>query len=427
MRRLIAILVLAVAAGASAQTHTASGTTAPVPEPTGVVTGTVFCSDTNQPARFAKVSLEPVHPADPAPGLKGSNFPRTGSYTANGVTSVDTGLDGSFTMTRVKPGSYYVIVSKSGYVSPRYMFTQKEIDAPSPELRAIIERALPRVDIDNNRTAHAEVRLERGAAISGTITYDDGSPAGGLSVWLLHKDPNGKWGQLQSSAFRSAGMAYTDDRGHFRFSALLPDEYMLKADLTIGNTRETSISGPGGDVMFTQMMSYRSSLPFYGEGFAHQADAKPIKLLAGQELTGQDMTLPISKLFRLTGRVVAGRNGHAVNAAELKLISKDDGKELTSSTIEREDGLFHFDFVPAGDYTLQIANARDVVWEAERPAPDAPPSPFPPKDKERVVESYGSTELPVMVHGDMLGITATVPPDAVKPGTKANSSEADSQ
>src|SRR4051812_11741578 len=115
MRRSIAILVLAVTAGASAQTHTASpGPAAVVPEPTGIITGTVFCSDTNQPARFAKVSLESVHPADPAPTAKGS-IPVAASYTGNGITSIDTSLDGSFTLTKVKPGSYYVIVSKSGY------------------------------------------------------------------------------------------------------------------------------------------------------------------------------------------------------------------------------------------------------------------------------------------------------------------------
>lgn len=412
MRRTSAVVSLALLAStAVAQTRTPAPA-APVVEASGIVTGHVFCSDTNQPARFAKVSLEPVH-ADATQAVKGVKI-QGGSFTGNGVISVDTALDGSFTLSKVKPGSYYVIVSKAGYVSPRAMFTQKEIDNPSDAMRSIIERALPRVDVDNNQSAHAEVRLERGGAISGTISYDDGSPAGELTVTLLHKDSTGKWAPLEGIGSRTAGWTSTDDRGQFRFSSLLPDEYLVKAQLTLGSSRESSIGGPNGTQMVFNMMTFRSSLSFYGGGSPHESDAKPIKLLPGGELTSQDMTLPISKLFRLSGHVVAGRNGHVVNAADLRLISKDDGKELTTSDIDREDGLFHFDFVPAGDYTLQISNARDVVWEAEHLAPGAPASPFPAKDKERTIESYGSTDLPLIVSGDMIGMNATVPPDAKK-------------
>lgn len=412
MTTALRILLLATLSfNAAAQTRTVP--TLPAPEPTGVVTGHVFCGDTNQPARFAKVSLEPVR-SDTPQAIKGTRV-QGGAYTGNGITSVDTGLDGSFTINKVKPGSYYVIVTKPGYVSPRSMFTQKEIDHPSDALRAIIEHALPRVDIDNNQAAHAEVRLERGAALSGTISYDDGSPASEINVSLLHKDPSGKWVPLEGAGFQSAGHASTDDRGRFRFSSLLPDEYLLKAQLSLGNTRESTMGGPNGTQMVIHMATFRSSIAFYGSGTPREADARPVKLNAGDELTGQDITLPISKLFRIAGRVVAGRNGHVVNAADLKLISQEDGKEFTSSDIDRDDGLFHFDFVPAGTYTLRVENARDVVWEAERPDPKAPPSPFPLKDKERILESYGSTELPLIVDGDQLNAIATVPPDAAKP------------
>lgn len=406
-----ALLVSLLSAASTAQTK--SSPALPAPEPTGIASGQVFCSDTNQPARFAKVSLEPIH-GEASTAVKGARV-QGGAFTGNGVTSVDTALDGSFVITHVKPGSYYVIVSKAGYVSPRAMFTQKEIESPSDDIRALIERALPRVDIENNRTARAEVRLERGGAISGTITYDDGSPAGDRSVSLLHKDANGKWVPLEGAGMRNAGWATTDDRGHFRFSSLLPDEYLLETSLVFGSTRETTMAGPGSNTqMVINVASVRSNLPFYGAGFAHQADAKSIKLNPGDELTGQDIVLPISKLYRLSGHVVAGRNGHAANAAELKLISKDDGKELTTSDIDRDDGLFHFDFVPAGDYTLQISNARDVVWEADRPAAGAPLSPFPAKEKERILETYGSTEFPLIVDSDQLNMVATIPPNAAK-------------
>jgi hypothetical protein len=426
MRRLIAVLVVALAA-ASAQTHTPSPSPAAVvAEATGSVTGRVFCGDTNQPARFAHVSLEAIRdPAAPAALSSASPAPAT---SVGGITSVETTIDGSFTLTKVKPGAYYVIVSKQGYVSPRAMFTQKEITDPSPDMRSIIDHALPRVQVENNQTEHAEVRLERGGAVSGAILYDDGSPAGELSVQLLHKDATGKWVPIGNTfGIRSGGWANTDDRGQFRFASLLPDDYIVQATLSLSDTKESSIPGPGGHSMQLSMAMIRFSLPFYGSGVTRLADAKSFTLAAGQELTGQDMTLPIARLHRLTGRVVAGANGHVVNAANVALIQGDDKKEFATADISREDGLFHFDFVPDGDYTLRITSARDVVWEAERPAPNAPLSPFPAQDKERVIETYGGVDQPLILRGDMLGITATVPLDAKKPDSKPKPSEDNEQ
>jgi hypothetical protein len=91
------------------------------------------------------------------------------------------------------------------------------------------------------------------------------------------------------------------------------------------------------------------------------------------------MILPISKLRRLTGHVAAGPTGHLVNAASVELLTTDK-KSIAKSSIDREDGLFHFEFVPEGDYTLRVTNARDVTWEPDIPQPGmmAPPPGFLP-------------------------------------------------
>ena len=48
-------------------------------------------------------------------------------------------------------------------------------------MRALIAAALHPVTVEGGHTEQAEVRLERGAAISGTVLYDDGSPASNSS------------------------------------------------------------------------------------------------------------------------------------------------------------------------------------------------------------------------------------------------------
>jgi hypothetical protein len=117
------------------------------------------------------------------------------------------------------------------------------------------------------------------------------------------------------------------------------------------------------------------------------------------------MTIPISKLHKLTGRVTAGPNGHLVNAATVELISVIN-KTIASSSIEREDGLFHFEFVPEGDYILRITNARDATWEIPQPSHIIPsPLGFPGTEEEHVVEAYGNVDMPLIIRGDMTGIT----------------------
>jgi len=305
-------------------------------------------------------------------------------------------------------------------VKPREIFTKKQIDDPSPEMRALIASALPQVTVQGGHTEQAEVRLERGGAISGTILYDDGSPAADLNIQLLHKDSSGKWVPPGSDEFRVR--ASTDDRGYFRVSSLLGDEYMVEATLVLSSSKTVRSDPGGGDhVMEFAMMDIVFSLPFYGAGFARQSQAASVKLHAGQELSGQDMSIPISKLHKLTGRVAAGHDGHLVNAAKVALVTRDDNKELSSTEVSREDGLFHFEFIPDGDYILRITEARDVVWEA--PAPPAtgssfPMMLFPAQDKERVIASYGGVDQTLLFSGDTLGVTVTVPPDA-KPDTTA--------
>lgn len=388
--RICPLLLLTAAIGL-AQTHTSA------PEPTGTVTGRVFCADTNGPARFAHVSLEAIPDLSNSPS-KNSPKPNSGPISLSRAlvtTSVETTLDGSFTLTKVKPGAYYVSVEKEGYVMPRDIFTNKQIEDPSPGMRALSASALPRIVVESGHIEQAQVRLERGAAISGTIFYDDGSSASGLEVKLLHKDTGGKWVPLEN-----ASLTGTDDRGVFRIASLLGDEYMVEADLVLSHSKTYS-NGPDPEGLVT--------LPFYGNGTARQSQATSVKLLDGQEITGQDMVLPIPKLHKLTGRVAAGPDAHIVNAAAVALIARDDNQQLATADISSDDGLFEFEFVPEGNYILRVTNARDAAWDTLISI-SSNPIHFPPSDKERVLASYGNVDQPLILSGDMLDVIVTVPP-----------------
>lgn len=381
----------------------------PAPEPNGIVTGRVFCGDTGRPARFASVSLKPVD--DP----QGQKSPPIGTTI---TTAVDTTLDGSYTLTHIAPGSYYVIVRMNGYISPLAMFSTRQLEHPTGQIRALIDQAVPRVTVEQDSTAHADIQIQRGASVSGTITYDDGSPAEGITLSLLHKDEGGRWVPLNGRGPIPPTFV-TDDRGDYRLSALLPDTYLLEASLHLGTEKTSVVRDGAGRTSEAMMRNFKFSLSFYGDGTPYMDQAGSFTLHGDDERTGQDMILPISKLHRLTGRVAAGPGGHPVNAASVELISATDSgkKSLAHSDIDREDGLFHFDFVPQGDYTLKVTNARDVAWEpADASSPGAMPQPpgFPRPDKERILQTYGNVEMPLLIRGDMLDVIATVKPQETK-------------
>jgi len=414
--RPLCTLLLATAA-AHAQTTTITPGT-PAPEPNGVVIGRVFCGDTGRPARMASVSLMPVTD----PGKAGLNAsPSNPAAPVSVINAVQTNLDGSYTLTHVAPGTYYVIVRKDGYIHPISMFTKKQLDEPTDQVRSLIEQALPKVNVEQDSTAHADVQLQRGAAVRGTISFDDETPASGVLVTVLHKDESGKWVPI-SVPYRWAGLqATTDDRGNFRIASLLPDTYLVRADLGLQNEKTFRVSDASGRVTNQgNMQNLRFSLSFYGDGTPRIDEATPFTLKGDDERTGTNMTLPISKLRRLTGHVAAA-NGHFVNAASIELIYGPDKKTLARSNVDREDGLFHFEFVPEGDYTLRVTNARDVTWEPDTSQPGPPPPPgFPTREKERVLETYGNVDMPLILRGDMTGITATVPAKQNNPTAASN-------
>jgi hypothetical protein len=89
------------------------------PEPNGIVTGHVFCADIGLPARFAYVFLSPI--IDPrAKPEKASPSSAKPSYKLV-RNSVETALDGTFTLTHVAPGVYNLSVEKDGYINPVMM------------------------------------------------------------------------------------------------------------------------------------------------------------------------------------------------------------------------------------------------------------------------------------------------------------------
>jgi hypothetical protein len=288
---------------------------------TGSVTGHVYCADTQKPARFANIRLQPVE------GQEGQFGGRGGFAT--------TGSDGSFRITGVSPGEYYADVMMPGYIQPmRGMLSSFESLAPNDRDR--ITAQLTRVSVAANQSANVQVMIYHGATIGGTVSFDDGAPAAGVTIqaYLLPSNTGtGLAGGTQQQSF--AGFARTDDRGKFRVTGL----------------------GDGAYIVFA---APRSIFPIYYGNTIDRSHAIKVDVHAGDEVTGADIQVPAAGMHSVSGVVVSQQDGHALSRAsvQLRLGSGDAG---TISATTGTDGTFTFNAVPDGKFTVQLLNAYDPV------------------------------------------------------------------
>ena len=363
------------------------------PLATGSVTGHVFLGDSHLPARMAFVALLPV---DAAEG--DDRQPVVSSAT------VQTGLDGSFLMPNVLPGAYYVIANKLGYVSPvpiSYLLNFNDYEKAPKEAKVALAAVLTPVFVSANRISRADVVLEKGAVISGTVRFDDGEPYSQATVSLLRRDKSGKWTAFAAQeglfSFSSNAGAPTDDQGNFRLTGLPPGEYLLRTTLALGGAE---VNSPGTDS--TNDPDYRWDV-YFGHGIRPR-DAQTIKLKTGEESHGNAIEIPLARLHSVSGTVLSVASGAPINRGDVELHNLDDDSTCTITTINSSNGQFRFPYVAEGEYTLNVRKASDVI---------------PGKGDEKPLRTYADASQPILVKGEMNGIAITLTPQPSEAGNAA--------
>jgi hypothetical protein len=351
------------------------------------VTGHVICADTNTPARFAKVLLKstvPNHTGEDfvksmqdtmqkAAAKGGDATPpkpmtdeqkRSLAVAAKGMNqatdmlnSSTVGLDGAYSFAGIQAGTYYVHAIFPGYIDPFSQLSDEDFTSTDPAVRARVAQ-IPTITVTGTDSARADLRLERGAAVSGRIVFDDGSPAVG---WMLSvvkpktpEEAGDATAAMMAQALSLSGGAQvfkTDDMGHYRISGLAAGEYALRASLAataIGIS--ASNIGDGGSGI--------NLVVYSGDTFSRE-NARAVKLTAGEEQAGVDITIPARSLHNIVGHVYAKSDGHTLNVGSVGLTSKSNPALHLKAAI-RDDGSFHFEYLPGGvTYTVTVEDAAD--------------------------------------------------------------------
>ena len=284
-------------------------------------------------------------------------------------------LDGTFQMDGVPAGDYFVGAMFPGFVGP---LTAAGVNATDDQIARLLP-SIPTIHVGAGQTAKIDLSLRHGAAIAGKVWYPDGSPAIGVTV---------EWESAeQNLALKSVRLAWptalqevvqrfdyytthrrqvtTDDDGGYRIFGLPPGDYIVSTPL-LARVDATSqiLMSDGSSRTPDRPGRAMSSLPtltaVYAPGVFRRNEAKVYEIQGSEQVSGADLKIDLGGLFTVKGKIVAGEDRHVPAQAILRL-QEDGGEDVGRMAGIDENGSFEFDYLPDGNYTLQLMGARDEV------------------------------------------------------------------
>jgi protocatechuate 3,4-dioxygenase beta subunit len=282
------------------------------------IRGRVLASDGGQPMRRATVRVS-------APELR---IARTAFTDA----------DGRYDFRDLPAGRYSINASKPAFVSWSYGQTRPNNPGTTITLS------------DTQTAENIDIRLSRGAVITGRVIDEYGEPVPNASVTALRR----QYQQGQSRLIPSGDRGQANDVGEYRIFGLAPGQYYLSSTvqaltlaMPIGNSVEVSGQNSG-------------YAPTFYPGTADAASAQKLTVGVAQTLSGVDIALTPTRLATITGSAVDSE-GRPM-AGTVFATPRGNGVGLGLGGVGgpiRPDGTFTIPNVPPGTYLLRANAARN--------------------------------------------------------------------
>jgi hypothetical protein len=262
------------------------------------VRGKVLAADTGTPVARAQVTLR-------RNGVGSSAF------------STTTDASGLYEIRNVDPGTYSGVASKSGYLNT--FMRQRMLNLGEDQEAKDVDFLMPRAGV-----------------ITGTVLDDHDEPIPGVNVQAMMKTYNQGRMQLQQRGVS----APTDDRGQYRIHDLPAGRYYVQA---------VKHNGPDPAPHYATVL-YPS--------VSRLADALPIKVTGGEEVSSIKFQMHESAVFSINGRVMDSASGQPAAGAFVYIGPEDYSAGGSSvNTTAAADGTFRLTEVTPGTYRL-AANQR---------------------------------------------------------------------
>ena len=313
------------------------------PPPTTTVKGRVVYDDSNRPVRRSPISLV--------------QLPEKGQHSSA------TDREGRFEIAGVPAGRYFAVVDSPGLITP-FAFLKLTGEGP-PESWNIqqIQQYCTEILVDGSTTVEVAVRVHRGGAVSGKVTYSDGDPAINAEVGIIRRE--GKRSQRVLTGVNSSALLslHTDDRGMYRITALPPGEYVVSAAEI--NTSPDKSGGYRHDPFSEFLKSDALIVSYYG-GTTRLADALSVEVQEGAEIKNLDITLADSTPHTISGSVIAKSDGRVLPGATVTLRNREQADWFLQGSQRfsvDSQGQWSLNGVPDGSYLISV----EPPYEAAEP------------------------------------------------------------
>jgi protocatechuate 3,4-dioxygenase beta subunit len=276
------------------------------------IRGRILASDGGQPLRRATVRVS-------APELR---VARTALTDA----------DGRYDFRDLPAGRYSINASKPAFVN--WSYGQTRPNSPGTT-----------ITLSDNQTAdNVDIRLSRGAVITGRVIDEYGEPVPNATVTALRR----QYQQGQTRLIPTGERGQANDVGEYRIFGLAPGQYYLSS-----NVQALTLAMPVGNSVEVSGQNSGYASTFY-PGTADPASAQKITVGVAQTLSGVDIALTPTRLATITGSAVDS-DGRPMSGSVFGTL-RGFGAGLGLGGVGgplRPDGTFTIPNVPPGEYVLR--------------------------------------------------------------------------
>ena len=280
----------------------------------------------------------PAHAADASASIEGSVLKDPGgeplkkaiielireSQDEPANYSVTSEADGHFKIVGVRPGTYLVLVERTGFIA---------VDSHHHHSEGITISLEPGQQL-KDMTLH----MLAASVLTGRVVDEDGDPMPNVNIAVLRRDLSAHDGQLDL-----VGSDRTNDVGQYRISGLAPGRYFVSATPAVdfqSLATQPKEAATGGKLQLAYVATFYPNT-------ADRAEAAAVELRPAEE-TPVDFSLVRTPTARLRGTVANLLPGaHAVvtlHSAESSLVF--------NQTEAGKNGAFELRDVAPGTYTL---------------------------------------------------------------------------
>ena len=228
---------------------------------------------------------------------------------------------------------------------------------------------------------NVQLALARGAALTGTLRDESGEPASNVQVHAFRVPPAGAPPLLLLT-----GSGMTDDRGIYRVFGLPPGEYFVASAIRLNHANDIAALSSGEIDDALRELSARTGAtgttstgapssatpgtyayaPVYYPGVASTRAAEPVRLGVGEERTGIDFPIRLTRMATIEG-VVRAADGSTptvqfvINPDGLQLRSLIGAIPTFSSQATTSGRTFKYTNVAPGRYRIAVQSTQDGV------------------------------------------------------------------